>query len=181
MLPMPLSRNASPRAAAARPPAPRVVDESWTVTAATPANTTPKAPTAAPAANEPAAGCPVSDPRHRQRCRQREVGADRDDECGGQGGMAADDGGADQLGAPRLLVLPCVAHDGLRAHQRREDREHQIAADQHGGADADPGGDAEDPTARGAHEDLGLLDERLVRLCRLPASIPAHRIASPRT
>ena len=62
MLPTPLTRNASPSAAAARPPAPRVVDDSWTVTAATPANTMPKAPTAAPAANEPAAGCPVTIP-----------------------------------------------------------------------------------------------------------------------
>ena len=62
MLPMPLTRNASPSTAAARPLAPRVVEESCTVTAATPANTMPTAPTATPAVNEPAAGCPVTIP-----------------------------------------------------------------------------------------------------------------------
>src|SRR6266545_4663282 len=53
MLPIPLVRKAIPRTAAARPLAPRVLDVSWVVTAATPANAMPTAATAAPAVNEP--------------------------------------------------------------------------------------------------------------------------------
>jgi hypothetical protein len=62
MFPTPLTTNVSPRAAAARPLAPRVVEESCAVTAAIPANTMPSAPTAVPVVNEPAAGCPVTIP-----------------------------------------------------------------------------------------------------------------------
>ena len=152
------------------------------MTAATPANTMPKAPTASPAMNEPAAGCPVTIPARPSNAGQHDVGADRDDERGGQAGVPPDDGGADQLGAPRLLVLAGVAHDGERAHQRGQHREQQIAADHDGGADADAGGHAEDPQRRRAREELGLLDERLVRVCRsTSASIPAIRTASPST
>ena len=122
--------------------------------------------------NEPAAGCPVTIPASPSEHGQHDVGADRDDEGGGQRGVPTDDGGADQLGAPRLLVLPGVAHDGEHAHQRGEHREQDVAADQHRGADADPGRDAEDPHGRSAREDLGLLDERLVRLCGLGGQHP---------
>jgi hypothetical protein len=60
MLPIPLTRKENPRTAAARPLAPRVLEVSWVVTAATPANTTPTAAIAAPAANAPTTGCPVA-------------------------------------------------------------------------------------------------------------------------
>ena len=60
MLPMPLSTNATPRTPAAIPVAPRVVEDSWQVTAATPTKTSPTAATAAPASNEPAAGWPAA-------------------------------------------------------------------------------------------------------------------------
>ena len=79
MFPTPLSTNASPRTAAARPLAPRVVDESCTVTAATPANTMPRRPTAIPAVNDPAAGCPVTIPARPSSAGQHDVGADGDD------------------------------------------------------------------------------------------------------
>jgi hypothetical protein len=46
MLPTPLARKATPRTAAARSLAPRVLDVRWVVTAATPANATPAAASA---------------------------------------------------------------------------------------------------------------------------------------
>ena len=52
MFPTPPTRNATPSAAAARPLAPLVVDDSCAVTDATPANTMPTRPIDAPATNE---------------------------------------------------------------------------------------------------------------------------------
>src|SRR6478736_6469340 len=60
MLPMPLSANATPRTPTAMPAAPRAVEESWQVTAATPTHTSPTAATEAPASNEPSTGCPLT-------------------------------------------------------------------------------------------------------------------------
>ena len=45
--------------------------------------------------------------------------ATRHDQGGGQAGVPADDGGADQLGPAGLLALPGVPHHGERAHQGR--------------------------------------------------------------
>ena len=60
MLPMPLSANATPRTPTAMPAAPRAVEDSWQVTAATPTQTSPTAATEAPASNEPSTGCPLT-------------------------------------------------------------------------------------------------------------------------
>ena len=62
MLPMPLTTTAAPSTLAASELAPRLVDDNWTVTAATAAKTIPSAPIAAPAVSELAVGCPVASP-----------------------------------------------------------------------------------------------------------------------
>ena len=58
MLPTPLTRKATASAAVASPLAPRAVRESCAVSAPTPVNATPTPAIAAPAANDPATGCP---------------------------------------------------------------------------------------------------------------------------
>ena len=50
--------------------------------------------------------------------------------------MTADDGGADKLGAPGLLVLPGVAHDREACSSGGQHGEQQVAADHRGAADA---------------------------------------------
>ena len=124
MFPMPLTRKASAEdrgGEAARSARGR---GELTVTAATPANTMPKRADRDAGHERAGRRLPGRDPGQAQRPASDDVGADRDDEGGGEAGMPADDGGADQLGAPRLLVLPGVAHDGERAHQRGQHREH---------------------------------------------------------
>ncbi len=60
MFPKAASMKERPRPAPARPVAPRVVDASWDVTAATPVKATPTRAIEAPATRDPAAGCPAS-------------------------------------------------------------------------------------------------------------------------
>ena len=57
---MPLSTKATARAPAAMPEAPRVVEDSWQATAATPTHTSPTAATEAPVSSAPSTGCPVT-------------------------------------------------------------------------------------------------------------------------
>ena len=179
MFPTPLTTNARPRTAAAKPLAPRVVEESCTVTAATPAKTMPSAPVAIPAVNDPTAGCPAATPASPSDDGQRDVGADGDDEGGGQAGVTADDGGADQLGAPGLLVLARVPDDRQRAHQCREHREQEIAADHRRRALARAGGDAEDPQRGSAREELRLVGERLAVPSADSGQHPGHQQGKP--
>ena len=175
MFPTPLTTKARPRIAAARPLAPRVVEESCTATAATPAKTMPSAPVAIPAVNDPSRGLPGHDPGQPDRDGESDVGADGDDESGGQAGVTADGGGADELGAPGLLVLPRVPDDRERAHQRGEHREQQIAADHRRRALACARGDTEDTHSRSAREELGLVDERLPVLPADPGQHPERQ------
>ena len=164
MFPRPLTTNASPSTAAARPLAPRVVDESCTVTAATPANTIPKAPIASPAMNEPTAGSPVAIPTSPSSPASTRLAPTVTMSAAARPACRPDDGRADQLGASGLLVLAGVAHDGKGAHQRGQHREQQIAAGHEGGADARAGDDTEYPQGRRARKELDLLDESLVRV-----------------
>ncbi len=60
MFPIPLSRNETPSTAPAVPIAPRAVEASCEVVAATPTKASPTAATAAPAVNDPAAGWPLT-------------------------------------------------------------------------------------------------------------------------
>ena len=148
MLPMPLSANAIPRAPAAMPAAPRVVEDSWQVTAATPTHTSPTAATDAPASSAPSSRLPADRDAGTEHQGEDDVGGHGDEDAGGQAGVATDDGGAEHLGAAELLVLAGVPDHREGAHQCGEHRQGDVLAVQHVAADAGSGGEPEQCACR---------------------------------
>ena len=109
-------------------------------TAATPTQTSPTAATEAPASTEPSTGWPFTGDRDREHHGEDDVGGGGDEDGGGQAGVPPDDGRAEHLGAPELLVLAGVPDHRERAHQRGQHRQRDVLAVQHVAADAGPGG-----------------------------------------
>ena len=114
---MPLSTNATARAPAAMPEAPRVVEDSWQVTAATPTHTSPTAATEAPVSSAPSTGCPVTAIAAASTTARTTSAATATSDGGGQAGVPSDDGRAEHLGPPELLVLAGVPDHREGAHQ----------------------------------------------------------------
>ena len=113
------------------PAAPRVVEDSWQVTAATPTHTSPTAATEAPVSSAPSTGCPVTAIAGAEHHGQDDVGGHGDQDGGGQAGVPPDHGRAEHLGAPELLVLAGVPDHRERAHQGGEHRQGDELAVQH--------------------------------------------------
>jgi hypothetical protein len=109
-----------PIAAMPRPFAPRCDEEIWAVTAATAAKVIPTPAIAAPAASDPTTGRSKATNATAAAVPSSRFAASGDDERGGQRRVAADHGGADELGSARLLVRAGVAHDRLDAHDADE-------------------------------------------------------------
>ena len=131
-------------------------------------------PSAIPAVNDPSVGCPATIPASPSSDSRATLAATVTIERCGQAGVPADDGGADELGAPVLLVLPRVPDDRERAHQRGEHREQQIAADHRRRALACARGDPEDTHRWSARRRCSASSSSASRSCPpIPANIPS--------
>ncbi len=135
MFPTPLTTKATPRVAMASPFAPRAVEESCEVRAATPVNATPTAAMAAPAANELAAGSPLAIIARPSRGASTTFAASATVMAAASARGRPDDPRAEQLVAAPLFALPRVPDDGEHAHHRGQDRERQVAPAHRVGAD----------------------------------------------
>ena len=127
----------------ARPMAPRAVEASWEVTAATPVKATPTAATAAPAVKDPAAGWPFTSMARPSSTASTRFAASVTSDRRGQSGVPAHHGRAEHLRPAELLVLPGVAHHRERAHHGGQHRQGDVVADHRGPTDAGAGREAE--------------------------------------
>ena len=171
MLPRAASMKETPRPAPARPVAPRVVDASCDVTAATPVKATPTRAIDAPATSDPAAGCPATHHAEPEQHGQHHVRGERDDHGRGQRGVAADHAGAQHLLATELLGLTGVPDDGEDAHHGGEHGQGQGVPVQGVAPDAGPGHQAEHPHAGVLDHDPGV---RLQELGVLGVAVLEH-------
>ena len=119
------------------------MEESCEVTAATPVNATPTAAMAAPAANEPATGCPLAIIARASSGASTTFAASATTTAAARLAAEPDDAGPQELVAASLLALPRVPHHGEDAHHRGQDGQRQVAPAHRVGADARACGEAE--------------------------------------